>query len=95
MYSLLLAIIYLAFISLGLPDALLGAAWSVMREDIGTPLSYAGILFAVISLGTIVSSLLSARVTKRFGTGPVTAVSVFMSAVSLFGFSVSGSFYML
>jgi len=95
MYSLFLAIIYLAFIALGLPDALLGSAWSVMRTEFDVPLSYAGIIFAIISAGTIISSLLSDRFTKKFGVGSVAAISIFATAVSLFGFAISGSFFML
>ena len=95
MYSLLLVIIYIAFISLGLPDALLGSAWSVMRAELDVPLSYAGIIFAIISGGTILSSLMSERITKRFGTGLIVAVSVMMTAAALFGFSLTGSFIML
>ncbi len=92
MTHLLLAIIYLAFISLGLPDAALGAAWPVMYTELGAPLSHAGILSMIISLGTVVSSLMSDRLTRRFGSGLVTAVSVAMTAAALFGFSRSGSF---
>ncbi len=95
MYLLLLAIIYVAFISLGLPDALLGSAWPVMQSQMGVPLSYAGIVAMIIPGGTILSSLLSDRLTKKFGTGLVTAISVLITAVSLFGFSISGSFWML
>lgn len=95
MYTLLLALIYLAFISLGLPDSLVGSAWPVMHEEIGVPLSYAGVITMIISGGTIVSSLLSDRLTRRFGAGLVTAVSVFLTAAALFGFSVSDSFLML
>lgn len=95
MYSLLLAIIYVAFISLGLPDSLLGAGWPAMYEQLGVPLSYAGIISMIIAGCTIISSLLSDRLTARFGAGLVTAVSVFMTAAALFGFSVSGSFIML
>lgn len=95
MYSLLLLIIYMAFISLGLPDSLLGSAWPVMRMQLNLPISYAGIISMVIAGGTIVSSLLSDRLTKKLGTGLITAVSVFMTAVALFGFSISGSFLML
>lgn len=95
MYSLLLLIIYMAFISLGLPDSLLGSAWPVMRVQLNLPISYAGIISMVIAGGTIVSSLLSHRLTKKFGAGLVTAVSVLMTAVALFGFSISGSFLML
>lgn len=95
MFSLLLAIIYLAFISLGLPDSLLGSAWPVMYEQFGVPLSYAGIVTMIISGGTIVSSLLSDRLTRKFGAGLVTAVSVLMTALALFGFSASRSYIFL
>ena len=76
MFSLLLAVIYLAFISLGLPDSLLGSAWPLMRLELGAPLSFAGVISMLIACGTIVSSLLSDRLTRRFGAGLVTAVSV-------------------
>ncbi|MCL2219573.1 MAG: MFS transporter [Chitinispirillia bacterium] len=95
MYSILLALIYLSFISLGLPDALLGSAWPVMREEMGAPLSFAGVISMIIAADTIVSSLLSDRMTKRFGAGMVTAASVLMTAAALFGFSAAGSFWML
>ena len=93
MYSLLLTIIYIAFISLGLPDSLLGSAWPVMYGQLGVPISYAGIM--IIACGTVISSLLSDRLTRRLGAGLVTAISVLMTAVALYGFSVSGSYYML
>ena len=95
MFQLLLAIIYLAFISLGLPDSMLGSAWPDMYVEFNVPLSYAGILSALIAAGTIVSSLLSDRLTYKLGTGKVTAISVAMTAVALFGFSISHSFWML
>lgn len=95
MFQILLAIIYLAFISLGLPDSMLGAAWPDMYAEFGVPLSYAGILSALIAVGTIVSSLQSDRLTLKFGTGKVTAVSVALTAIALFGFSASHSFWML
>ena len=95
MISLLLAIIYLAFISLGLPDSLLGSAWPVMRVQFGAPLSAAGMISMIIAGGTIVSSLLSDRMTRKLGAGLVTAISVAMTAVALFGFSISGSVAML
>jgi len=95
MVSLLLPIIYLAFISLGLPDALLGAAWPTMCVEFSVPVSFAGIISVTIAAGTIVSSLMSDRLTRRFGTARVTAVSVAMTALALFGFSVSGSFWLL
>lgn len=87
----LLLIIYLAFISLGLPDAMLGAAWPVMQRDYGAPLETAGFLFMVVAGGTIVSSLLSGKVLGRFGTGKVTVVSCLMTAGALLGFSMSPS----
>lgn len=95
MINLLLAIIYLAFISLGLPDALLGSAWPMMHEELTVPVSYAGIISMIISVGTIASSLASDRMTRRFGTGKVTAFSVALTAAGLFGFSVSNSFWQL
>ncbi len=95
MASFLLAIIYISFISLGLPDALLGGAWPTMHSEFGVPVSYAGVVSMIICMGTIVSSLLSERMTKRFGTGKVTAISVAFTAAALFGFSVSSSFPML
>lgn len=95
MYALLLAIIYLAFISLGLPDSLIGAGWPAMHLDLGVPVSYAGFVTMIIAIGTIVSSLQSERLTKRFGTGIVTAVSVGMTAAALLGFSFSNEFWML
>lgn len=95
MYALLLAIIYIAFISLGLPDSLIGSAWPVMYGELGVPISYAGIITMIIAGGTIVSSLLSDRLTRKFGAGLVTAASVLMTAAALFGFSVSHSFLLL
>lgn len=95
MVSLLLAIIYMAFISLGLPDSLLGSAWPVMQVELNAPISFAGVISMCIAAGTIVSSLLSDRMNRRFGTGLVTAVSVLMTAVALFGFSVSDRVWML
>lgn len=95
MYALLLAIIYLAFISLGLPDSLIGAGWPVMHTDLGVPVAYAGLVTMIIAGGTIVSSLASERLTKRFGTGWVTAVSVGMTAAALLGFSQATHFWML
>ena len=95
MVHLLLVIIYLAFISLGLPDSLLGSAWPTMHTELGVPLSYAGAISMLIACGTIVSSLQSDRLTRRFGTGKVTAFSVATTAVALFGFSVTRSFWLL
>lgn len=95
MYSLLLILIYIAFISLGLPDSLLGAGWPAMHRAFEVPVSYMGIISMTISGGTILSSLMSDRLTMRFGTRWVTAVSVFLTALALLGFSVSGEFWML
>lgn len=95
MYILLLALIYLAFISLGLPDSLLGAAWPSMRGVFDVPLSYMGMVSMLISGGTIFSSLMSERLTKRLGTKYVTVISVFLTAIALFGFSLSNKFWML
>ena len=95
MLSLLLALIYISFISLGLPDALLGAAWPTMYLQMGVPVSYAGIIALIVSAGTVVSSLLSDRMTKWLGPGKVTAISVGMTALALFGFSVSSEFWHL
>ena len=95
MFQLLLAIIYMAFISLGLPDSMLGAAWPDMYVEFGVPLSYAGILSALIAAGTIVSSLQSDRLTLKLGTGKVTAISVAMTATALFGFSITHKFWVL
>lgn len=95
MYSLLLAVIYLAFISLGLPDSALGAVWPTLHVELGVPISYAGILSMAVSAFTILSSLLSDRMTRKFGTGPVTAVSVLLTVIGLFGYSFSNSFFMM
>ena len=95
MFQLLLAIIYLAFISLGLPDSMLGAAWPEMYVEFGVPLSCAGILSALIAAGTIISSLQSDRLTLKLGTGKVTAISVAMTAAALFGFSITHNFWLL
>lgn len=95
MFQLLLLIIYLSFISLGLPDALLGAAWPSMYRELHVSISYAGAISMIIAFGTIISSLQSERLTRKLGTGKVTAISVAMTAVALFGFSTSHSFVAL
>lgn len=92
MFQLLLVIIYLAFISLGLPDSLLGSAWPAMYQEFSVPVSYAGGISMIIAVGTIISSLQSDRLTKKLGTGKVTAISVLMTAAALFGFSISHSY---
>ena len=95
MYSLLLALIYIAFISLGLPDSLLGSGWPSMHETLGIPVSYMGFITMVVSGSTIVSSLLSDKLTRIFSARWVTVVSVFLTALGLFGFSFSDRFWML
>ena len=92
---LLLPLIYLSFVSLGLPDAALGAAWPAMYGPLGAGLSWAGGVSMIIALGTIVSSLLSQRLNRALGTGRVTALSVALTAASLLGFSASGSYWQL
>lgn len=95
MYSLLLALIYIAFISLGLPDSLLGSGWPVIHNDLNVPISFMGVVSMVISGGTIVSSLFSDKLTRKLGARIVTVSSVFLTAVALFGFSFSDRFWML
>lgn len=95
MVSLLLAIIYIAFISLGLPDSLLGSSWPIMQEQLGVPLSYAGIITMIIAGSTIISSLYADRVIRKLGTGLVTAISVALTAAGLMGFSFSSEFWMI
>lgn len=91
MTTLLLLIIYLAFISLGLPDALLGTAWPVMQLELDLPMEVAGVLSMTITSGTIISSLASGRLLKRYGTGKVTSISVLMTAAALLGFYLAPS----
>ena len=95
MVQLLLTVIYLAFISLGLPDSLLGAAWPSMQAQLGVPVSSAGVISTIIALGTVVSSLQSDRLTRKLGAGLVTALSVLLTALALLGFSLSRSFLAL
>ncbi|MBQ9250589.1 MAG: MFS transporter [Oscillospiraceae bacterium] len=92
---MLLLIIYIAFISLGLPDSLLGSAWPVMYQELGVGLSASGTVFMIIAAGTVVSSLCSDRLIRRFGTGKITAVSVLTTAVAMLGFSFSHRFWLL
>ncbi|GHV49584.1 MFS transporter [Spirochaetia bacterium] len=93
--ALLLILIYISFISLGLPDSLLGSAWPLMYGSLEAPLHYAGILSMIVAAGTVLSSILSEKMIRRFGTGLVTALSVFMTAAALIGFSVSHNFMAL
>ena len=92
MFQLLLIVIYLAFIGLGLPDALLGAAWPSIYREFSVPVSYMGGVSMIIAAGTIISSLASDRLTRKFGAGKVTFVSVLLTAAAILGFSLSGSY---
>lgn len=89
MLTVLLIIIYISFISLGLPDSLLGSAWPAVHSDLGVQLSFAGVISMIVSCGTVISSLMSTRLIKRFGTGTVTLVSVGLTAAALLGFGFS------
>ena len=91
MLTVLLIIIYISFISLGLPDSLLGSAWPAVHSDLGVQLSFAGVISMIVSCGTVISSLMSTRLIKRFGTGTVTLVSVGLTAAALLGFGFSDS----
>lgn len=95
MTTLLLIIIYFAFISLGLPDSLLGSIWPIAHRELGVPLAWSGPIFMIISLGTVVSSLFSDRLTRRLGAGLVTVLSIALTALALFGFGISTSYWML
>lgn len=95
MFNLLLSLIYVCFISLGLPDSLLGSAWPVMHVEIEAPFSYAGIVSIVISVGTIISSFFCDRIVRRLGSGRLTAISIALTAIGLLGFSQSSAFWML
>ena len=92
MLTILLVIIYIAFISLGLPDAILGSAWPMIHQNLNVLISYAGIATMIISGGTIVSSFFSGKVIRRFGTGKVTTFSVFLTAAGLIGIYFAPSF---
>ena len=95
MFALIIALAYLAFIGLGLPDSLLGSAWPVMYVQLGTDFSFAGIVTMIVAGGTIVSSLLSDRVTRRLGAGLTTAIGLLVAAIAMFGFSNASAFWML
>jgi len=95
MAALLIALIYLAFIGLGLPDSLLGSAWPVMYVQLGTQFSYAGFVAMIVAGGTIISSLLSDRITRRLGAGLTTAIGLLVAAIAMFGFSNATAFWML
>ena len=93
--TILLIIIYISFISLGLPDSLLGSAWPSIYGGLNVPLHYAGYVSMIIAGGTVISSFFSGKIIRRLGTGVVTACSVFMTAVALLGFSLSRAFALL
>ena len=95
MVYLLLIVIYLSFIGLGLPDALLGSAWPTMYPQFDVPVSYMGLVSTTISIMTVVSSLQCDRMIRRFGAGKVTAFSTALTALAMFGFSFSTEFWML
>lgn len=95
MFNLILALTYICFISLGLPDSLLGSAWPVMQVQMNVPVSYAGIVSMIICLGTVLSSLMSSVMIRKLGIGKIISISVLMTAVALFGFSVSSQYWML
>ena len=95
MATFLLVIIYLAFISLGLPDSMLGAAWPVAYAQLGAPVSYAGFVSIGTTVGTVISSLVSVRVIRRFGTGGVTAACVLLTASALLAISFTKSFVVM
>ena len=95
MAGLLLALIYISFVSLGLPDALLGAAWPIMQVDLNVPVSYAGIISLIIAIGTVVTSLEADRLICRLGTGKIMVISVATTALAIYGFSVSTAYWQL
>lgn len=95
MASLLLVIIYIAFISLGLPDSVIGSIWPIMHNDLNVPVSYAGLLTLIISISTIGSSLLSDYINSKFKPGHIIFVSVLLTGLSLLSFSFINNFYML
>ena len=95
MYGLLLAVIYLVFMSLGLPDSLLGSGWPAIHTELNLPVSYMGFVSMTISCGTVISSLLSDKLTKKIGTRAVVSISIFLTVAALFGFSLSSRFWML
>lgn len=94
MATLLLLVIYIAFIGLGIPDSLFGTAWPAIYTEFDLPISFASFVTVIISCGTIVSSMFSAKIINRFGTNKVSAFSTALTAVALLGFSVSGSLWL-
>ncbi len=95
MFSFMLVIIYISFISLGLPDALLGSAWPIMYKELDVPISAAGTISLIISLSTVISSLTTDRLTKKFSTAVVTTFSIGLTGFALFGYAFSSTFLAL
>lgn len=95
MGSLLLGVIYLIFISLGLPDSLLGSGWPTMQVDFGVPSSYAGYISMMISCMTVISALLSPRMIRKFHTKWIVIASIGLTVLGLIGFSVASRYWML
>lgn len=92
MATILLIVIYIAFMGMGVPDSLFGAAWPAIYKDLSVPVGYASIISVIIAMGTIISSLNAARVAARFGTAKVTLISTLMTALSILGFAYSHNF---
>lgn len=95
MVTLLLVIIYIAFIALGLPDSLLGSAWSVIRTDLGADMGAAGVIYFMSAISTVVSSFFSSRILHKFGTAKVTTVSILLTSIALFGYSAAPNIYIM
>lgn len=93
--TFLLVVIYVAFIGLGLPDTILGAAWPLMQTDLAAPLSAAGILSIIVSVGTIISSLITPTLMRRLGTGKLVAISICCTAVATAGYGLATAFWMM
>ena len=91
----LLVVIYVAFIGLGLPDTILGAAWPLMHPDLSVPISAAGILSIIASIGTIISSLLTPKFLRILGTGKLVAYSIALTAIASIGYGFADSFNIL
>lgn len=89
MMTILLIIILISFLGVGVPDSALGTAWPAIYTEFNLPISIAGYITVTISICTVISSLFSATLVKKFGTGVVTAVSTILTVMALFGFSIS------
>lgn len=95
MATLLLIVIFIDFIGLGIPDSLFGAAWPAINSDFGLPISAANAVTVTMTVCSIISSLMSAKLTEKFSTSKIAAVSTALTAVGLFGFSISKNIYMM